>query len=126
MSRSGLLWVAACAAIVALANVALRLCMEKSGVKLFSNGIAGIAGEIVGLVREPRFYVAIASYAVAMLIWFRLIATEPLSVAYPALAATSFIGVTVAGFFFLNEPVAVLRLAGIALIVAGLALVAGG
>ena len=126
MSKFGILWLVGCSLIVVLANVTLRFCMDRSGVKLFTGGIGGIAGEVAALSREPMLYVALASYGCAMLIWFRLAATEPLTVAYPALAAMTFVGVTMAGMLLLHEPAIPRRIAGLVAIIVGLVLVSGG
>ena len=125
MSKVGAVWIVGCSLIVVLANVALRFCMDRSSVKLFSSGLAGLANELLALVREPMFYLALASYGCAMLIWFRLIATEPLSVAYPALAAVTFVGVTLAGMLILHEPIVPLRIAGVFVIIVGFVLISG-
>jgi multidrug transporter EmrE-like cation transporter len=126
MSKLGTLWIIVCSVTVVLANVALKSSMDRTGVKLFSGGLGGVAEEVAALSREPTFYMALACYAFAMLIWFRLVATEPLSVAYPALVAMTFVGVTLASMLLLHEPAVPRRIAGLVVIIAGLALVSGG
>jgi multidrug transporter EmrE-like cation transporter len=122
MSRAGLLLLMSCSAVVLLANVALRSAMDRTHVKLFSNGLAGVLQELFGLAREPLFLIALCSYGAAMLIWFRLVATEPLSVSYPALAAATFVTVSLAGVLVFGEPLPFLRALGLACIVLGITL----
>jgi multidrug transporter EmrE-like cation transporter len=124
MSRAGLLLLLSCSAVVLLANVALRWAMDRAQVKVFSDGVAGLPQEILSLVREPLFLLALCCYGAAMLIWFRLVATEPLSVSYPALAAMSFVTVSLAGVFLFGEPLPVLRALGLFCIILGMSLTA--
>ena len=124
VSKSGLLLLVVCSSVVLLANVALRWAMDRTNVKLFSNGLQGIPREVFLLVKEPFFILAIISYALAMLIWFRLVATEPLSISYPALAAITFVAVSLAGVFLFGEPMHFLRGLGLACIVLGVVLAA--
>jgi multidrug transporter EmrE-like cation transporter len=126
VSRSGLMLLFCCAGAVLMANVVLRAAMDRSGVKLFSGGLGGLPREVLALGMEPRFAVALVSYGLAMLIWFRLIATEPLSVSYPALVALSFVAVSLAGVVVFGEPLSLLRAAGLACIVLGVCLVTLG
>jgi multidrug transporter EmrE-like cation transporter len=126
VSRSGLLLLFCCSGVVLMANVMLRWAMQRTDVKLFSSGISGLPREILTLGLEPAFLVAFVSYGLAMLIWFRLIATEPLSVSYPALVAISFVAVSLAGVFVFGEPLPLLRGIGLACIILGVALAALG
>jgi drug/metabolite transporter (DMT)-like permease len=112
--------------VVLIANVVLRLAMDRSHVKLFSGGLAGLPQEVLALAREPLFLAALLSYGLAMLIWFRLIATEPLSVSYPALAATTFVAVSLAGVLVFGEPLHPLRGVGLLCIILGVALASLG
>jgi multidrug transporter EmrE-like cation transporter len=124
VSRSGILLLISCSGVVLLANVMLRWAMDRTQVKLFSAGIPGLPNEILGLVREPLFLLALCSYAAAMLIWFRLVATEPLSISYPALAAMTFVAVSLAGVLVFGEPLPLLRALGLLCIVLGISLAA--
>jgi multidrug transporter EmrE-like cation transporter len=126
VSRAGLLLLVCCSGVVLLANIVLRAAMDRSQVKLFSGGLGGLPREVLALGLEPRFAMALGSYALAMLIWFRLIATEPLSVAYPALAALSFVAVSLAGVLVFGEPLSLMRAAGLICIVLGVCLVTLG
>ena len=125
MSQFGVLWTLVCSVIVVIANVALRLCMDRTGVKLFSSGALGVPSEVVELARDPMLYLALASYAGAMLIWFRLAATEPLSVAYPVLVAMSFVGVAAADAILLHQALVPQRVVGILVMIIGIVLISG-
>jgi multidrug transporter EmrE-like cation transporter len=122
VSKIGLLLLVACSGVVLLANVALRWAMDNTGVKLFSGGLLGVPREVFQLVREPAFVLAVACYGLAMLMWFRLIATEPLSISYPALAAVTFVAVSLAGVVVFHEPMNYLRGLGLFFIIIGVIL----
>jgi multidrug transporter EmrE-like cation transporter len=116
------IWLLGCAAAVVLANVVLRFAIDKSGVKVFSAGVAGLPGDIFGLLKTPLFFFAMALYAFAMLVWFRLVAIAPLSVAYPALACVTFVAISLAGVFVFSEQFSLFRGIGIVLMLSGLVL----
>jgi multidrug transporter EmrE-like cation transporter len=60
-----------------------------------------------------------------MLLWLRLVATEPLSLAYPMLAAVTFVSLSIVSIFLLAEPIGLRKAAGLAAIVAGFFLLSG-
>lgn len=115
-------WLLGCSAAVVLANVVLRIAIDRAGVKLFADGLAGVPAEVWTLLKSPLFLLAIILYGVAMLIWFRLVAIAPLSVAYPALACLTFVAISLAGIFLFAEPVHLLRLCGLLVMLVGLTL----
>lgn len=122
MSKAGLLLLTSCSAAVLLANVILRWVMDRTQVKLFSSGLAGLPQDLLSLLREPLFLMALCAYGAAMLIWFRVIATEPLSVSYPTLAAMTFVAVSLAGVLVFGEPLPFLRGLGLVCIILGISL----
>jgi multidrug transporter EmrE-like cation transporter len=123
MSPLGWSWLIFCSLAVVIANVLLRIGIDRSGVSLFSGGVYGLPLELINLVGQPLFLVALAFYGVAMLSWFRLVSTEPLSVAYPVLAALTFVAITVVATFLFAEPFSARKAAGLIAIVIGLYLV---
>jgi len=74
---------------------------------------------------EPVFCVAVVCYGLSMLLWLRLVATEPLSLAYPMLAAVTFFSLTVVSVILLAEPIGLRKIAGLGAIMAGFFLLSG-
>jgi multidrug transporter EmrE-like cation transporter len=60
-----------------------------------------------------------------MLLWLRLVATEPLSLAYPMLATVTFLTLTVVSVIFLHEPMSARKAAGIGSLLLGFFLLSG-
>ena len=125
MSARGIILVVLCAGIVVLANLALRVGLDRSGVVPFARGIVGLPGDVLTMLLEPVFCLAVVLYGFSMLLWLRLVATEPLSLAYPMLAAFTFVSLSVVSIFLLAEPMGVRKAAGLAAIVAGFFLLSG-
>jgi drug/metabolite transporter (DMT)-like permease len=80
--------------------------------------------QFLALLVQPAFYSACLLYAVATVLWVWLLTLIPLSAAYP-FAALSFVIVPIASWWFLGEPLGSRYWAGIALIVAGVSVIAG-
>jgi multidrug transporter EmrE-like cation transporter len=123
MSPIGWSWLLFCTFSVVLGNVLLRVSVDHSGVTLFSGGIYGLPTELLALFKQPLFIVAVAFYGASMLSWLRVLSTEPLSVAYPVLAALTFVLVTVAGVTLFAEPLGARKIGGLIAIVMGLYLI---
>ena len=111
MSPLGRSWLIFCSLAVMIANVLLRG-IDRSGVSLFSGGFYGLPRELIKLVGQSPFLISLAFYGAAMLLWFRLVSTEPLSVAYPVLSALTFVAVTAVGTFVFTEPFSVRKAGG--------------
>ncbi len=73
------------------------------------------------LATLPGFYLSLAIYGVATLMWIFVLSRVPLSQAYPWMAAATVI-VPLLGYFFYGEQMSWTYWAGMALIVAGLTL----
>ena len=125
MSARGIILVVLCAGIVVLANFSLRLGLDRSGVVPFARGIVGLPGDVLTMLLQPVFCLAVVLYGFSMLLWLRLVATEPLSLAYPMLAAVTFVSLSVVSIFLLAEPMGLRKAAGLAAIVAGFFLLSG-
>jgi drug/metabolite transporter (DMT)-like permease len=79
---------------------------------------------LIEVARLPMMWVAVALYAGATLLWVRILASVPLSRAYP-FAALAFVLVPAAGYLFFHEPITLRYALGTALIVIGVAVAAG-
>jgi undecaprenyl phosphate-alpha-L-ara4N flippase subunit ArnE len=123
MSPIGWSWLLFCTFSVVVGNVLLRVSIGQSGVTLFTSGIYGLPRELIDIFKQPLFFIAVAFYGAAMLSWLRVLATEPLSVAYPVLAALTFVVVTIAGVTLFAEPLGARKVGGLITIVMGLYLI---
>jgi drug/metabolite transporter (DMT)-like permease len=81
------------------------------------------AGFLVGLLGTAYFYVSVALYAVLAVVWIWVLTRLPLSRAYP-FAVLAFVFTPLLAALFFGEPLGVRFFASLALIVAGLALLA--
>ncbi len=117
MSRSGWFLVLLSAGLTVAANLLLRSGVERAGG--FAMGLVGL----VGLIRQPRFDLGITLYAMASLVWFRVLAMEPLSIAYPVLVSTTFLLVTMGAVLLFRESLAWHKILGLVVILAGIFIV---
>lgn len=124
MNISGWIWVTFCAISVVIANVLLRVGIDRSKVVLFQEGLPQLPKQVLTLMLEPIFVFAVFLYGVSMLLWFRLIATQPLSIAYPVLATLSFVAITLAGVFLFGEGMNIQKVAGLTVTLFGLIIIA--
>lgn len=110
------------ALITTAANLMLRKGIEHAGGFTFDNLPTLFAG-FIRLLSQPVFTIGFVLYFCAALLWFRVIATEPLSIAYPVLVSITFVLVTYAASVFLQEPVTLRTLSGILLVALGITLI---
>lgn len=96
---------------------------------------AAISGEIAGVVglrfsqgfTHPLFTAAaLAAFGIALFLVSRVMRVLPVSVAYPLWAGGGTAGVAALGMLALSEPVTVMRVTGIALVLAGVVLINSG
>src|SRR5262245_14519991 len=122
MSGFGLFLVLLTAALTMMANLLLRAGVDGAG----GFAVTGLAGTVQALVRlflQPLFTVGFALYFLASVVWFRVVATEPLSLAYPVLVSCTFTLVTAGAVIFFGEPLTRRQVMGLAVILAGIMLV---
>jgi len=122
MSASGFIYVLVTAAMTMGANLMLRAGIDAAGG--FSPGTA--TELIFGLLRlflQPLFAIGFVTYFLAAVVWFRVVATEPLSVAYPILVSLTFAFVTAGAVIVFQEPVSVRKVIGLLVILGGIVLV---
>lgn len=98
---------------------------------LIKTGLAGVntsllsKGGIVSMVSSPRIMGGILCYAVGLLSYLYLLRRFPLNVVQP-FSAMAFVGVILASYFVLGEPIPNIRWLGVGLITAGIILVGRG
>ena len=103
MSYTGFLLVLLTAALTMAANLLLRAGIDSSGGFAFAE-TSQFAPAFVKLFKQPLFVLGFIIYIMASIVWFRVVATEPLSLAYPILVSLTFTLVTIGAFFMFSEP----------------------
>jgi multidrug transporter EmrE-like cation transporter len=122
MSTTGFLLVLLTASLTMAANLMLRAGIGAAGG--FSLGaVTEVLHALVRLFMQPLFTIGFTVYFLASVLWFRVVATEPLSVAYPILVSLTFILVTAGAILVFSEPLSPRKAFGLAVIVAGIAIV---
>lgn len=94
--------------LASLLAVAGQLCIK--------TGAGG--GSLSKILWSPWLWAGLAGYFVSMLLWVYALTKAPLGVVY-AFTSLTFVGVYVASFFILKEPVTAPKILALALIVSG-------
>jgi multidrug transporter EmrE-like cation transporter len=90
----------------------------------FTPSAGTFASSLVQLGRQPFFLTGLALYIAGALIWFRVISTENINSSYPVLVGLTFLLVTLGSVVLLKEPLSPLKIFGLALIFAGILVIA--
>jgi len=122
MSATGLVLVLVTAVLTMAANLLLRVGIVAAGGFSFG-GLAETVRGLVALFMEPRFLLGFVLYFAAAVVWFRVVATERLSVAYPLLVSCTFTLVTAGAAVALGESLTRRQVLGLVVILAGIALI---
>lgn len=117
MTKTGWLLVLLSAGLTVAANLLMRSGVDRAGGCTIA--LAGVAG----LVRQPRFDIGLTLYAMASLVWFRVLSVEPLSIAYPVLVSSTFLLVTLGAMLFFHESLAWQKIIGLVIILIGIFIV---
>lgn len=107
----------------AFAQTLFRIGMTKPDVQAALNG--GGTGLLRPLLLSPHLWGGMAAYGVGVLLWLFVLSRVPVSFAYPFVALGIAI-TTLSGVLILGETMSRLSLAGIAIIVAGILVMALG
>ena len=115
--------------------VLLSAFLQVSGTLLLRSGIdraGGFVGSfaevpygLVKLIREPVFDAGFILYGLAALVWFQVISSQPLSLAYPLLVSLTFIFVTLGATVIFHETITARGFVGLAIILMGIFLIGG-
>ena len=122
MSAYGLVFVLITAALSTVANLMMRAGIDAAG-GFTPATLQELLSALMRLFIHPVFVAGFLAYVLANVAWFRTIASEPLSIAYPALVGLTFILLTSGAAAFLSEPVSTRKVIGLAVILAGILLV---
>lgn len=106
--------------LLLLGNILLLV----TGQILFKIGLIRSGGLHWGkLVTSPYVIGGVALYGIATLVWFAVLTRLPLSVAYP-LQALAYVLALVPAYFLFHESITLTKLAGVAVILCGVYLLA--
>jgi multidrug transporter EmrE-like cation transporter len=122
VSVSGLVLVLLTAGLTMAANLLLRSGVDAAG----GFAITGVRQALHGLVHlfmQPRFTAGFVMYALASIVWFRVVATEPLSIAYPILVSLTFLLVTAGAVVLFMEPLSLRKVLGLLVTLAGIVII---
>ena len=109
-------------------NASAQLFLRKGmpNVSLVTNqGVLELAQGAIRVVLNPWVFSGLSCYAISIVLWMYALSKVQVSFAYPFLSV-GYVIVVGAAYLFFREPVSVMKLAGIALICAGVVLVARG
>ena len=124
MSAMGVLLIFLSAFCTAVANLMMRRGILASGAFRAASGSALMSTLL--LLRSPMFVGGFFMYGLAAVIWFRVLPMENLTNSYPLLVSLTFLMVTVGAVLIFSEHVSLLKVAGLAVIILGIALVSRG
>lgn len=110
------------AATTVAANILLRVGLTKAGGLGVSS--RGLIADLISLALEPVFVVGVLLYGAAALLWFHVLSSSTLSVAYVLLISIAFIGMTAMDTVFFGTSLGAMKAAGIGVILCGILLVA--
>lgn len=122
MSATGFILVLFTAGLTMAANLMLRAGIDAAGGFSFG-GAAQILNALLNLFMQPLFTLGFMVYFLASVVWFRVVATEPLSLAYPILVSLTFALVTAGAVIFFSEALSLRKVVGLAVILAGIVII---
>ncbi len=122
MSTIGFFLVFLTAGLTMAANLMLRAGIDAGGGFVFENAMQ-IVSALMKLFTQPLFVIGFGVYFLASVVWFRVVATEPLSLAYPIMVSLTFMLVTGGAVLMFGEPMSVRKIVGLAVILAGIAII---
>jgi len=114
MSYIGWMLIIFCATSAAFSSLLMRMGVDKAG------GFVFAPQALIKLFAQPVFIIGVILYGLAGIAWFRVIATEQLSIAYPILVSLAFAIVSLGAVFFFKEPLGGIKIVGMGLIVVGI------
>lgn len=106
------------------ANLMLRAGVDRAGG--FPAQLQLMFNTIARLMSQPLFDFGILLYAVASLVWFHVISTEILSIAYPLLVSLTFTFVTLGAIVIFGETLTLPKVVGMLIILIGIMIVSRG
>lgn len=121
VSKLGLLWVVISAVLTMLANLLLRAGIDQG--EAGTDKLGSLFERYLSWFLQPTFMLGVVFYGLAALTWFRVVASEPLSSAYPVLVGMTFILVLFGAVLCFDEKVTALKAVGSFLILFGIIII---
>ena len=116
------LFVLASAVLTVCANLMMRHgLVQAGGLSIKGDGILGL---LLRLAKQWTFVLGLVAYALAAIVWFRVLSVAEVSTSYPILVGLTFVMVTVGAALFFKESVNLLKVVGIAAVLAGIVMIA--
>jgi multidrug transporter EmrE-like cation transporter len=110
------------ALLTACANLMMRHGLVLAGgLSIQGDGLPGL---MLRLARQWTFVLGLTAYALAALVWFRVLSVAQVSTSYPILVGLTFVMVSVGAVLWFRESINFLKAVGVAVILAGIVLVA--
>jgi multidrug transporter EmrE-like cation transporter len=122
VSAIGFFLVLFTAVLTMAANLMLRAGIDAAG-GFTLDGLMETLHALARLFMQPLFTLGFIIYFLGSVVWFRVVATEPLSLAYPMLVSLTFTLVTAGAVLLFGEPFSLRKAVGLAIILAGIAIV---
>jgi multidrug transporter EmrE-like cation transporter len=122
MTTQVFLLVLGSALLTACANLMMRHGLVLAGgLNLQGDGIPGL---LLRLAKQWTFVLGLVAYALAALVWFRVLPIAEVSISYPILVGLTFVMVSVGAVLWFRESISSLKVLGIAVILTGIVLAA--
>ena len=122
MTAQVLLLVLVSALLTACANLMMRHgLVQAGGLRMQGDGVLGL---VLQLAKQWTFVLGLVAYALAAIVWFRVLSIAQDSTSYTILVGLTFIMVSVGAVLWFRESIGFLKVVGIAVILAGIVLVA--
>ena len=120
MNLAGFLLLLLTALCMAVANLLMKTGIAEAG------GFTPKMSALFSLLQQRAFVSGFLLTGIAALMWFRILATQKLSVCYPLFVSLTYSLITVGAFYFLHEKISTQKLLGLVIIVTGITTVARG
>jgi len=110
-----------CAVLTMGANLGMRHgLLQVGGFVLKEDGIPGL---LFRLARSWSFVLGVLAYALAAVVWFKVLSLAEVSSSYPLLVGLTFVLVTTGAVLLFHEELRMLKVAGIVVILVGIVLI---
>ena len=123
MTVTGWLLVLLSAGLQVAGTLLLRGGVDRAGG--FAETLTGVPQGLLRLAGQPMFDIGFVLYGLAALVWFRVLSTQPLSLAYPVLVSLTFMFVSIGAATLFQEPVTARKLIGLVIILIGILVIGG-
>lgn len=124
ISPRGILLIIIASTLMAVASLMLKYSIDRIGG--FGGDLSQVPSDIFKLLLQPVFVLGVVLYVGGTLLWMRSISTEPMSIGYPILIASSFIVIALGSAYFFNEPLTAIKLVGMVIITIGVMIASFG